>query len=248
MCAQTQGLESRLSGRCQNILQSYPNITHESISEEDLMPFLSSLGRYKNVLKDVSINVEYANIAPDMMRAMPCISSLLGKKNDRKYHLYISANNDESCGVVFNKMNFVQKKGEFGHENYHMVDYQQKSILQFAGFGLLYGICWLIHDKWQARNKPNLRKPFEWYMSRFENKIDRGAIAYGLGLELARGTDYMLNISNISRERKDESKRLYLGVEQILDETMKLYFKKLNSPNPRMFESLRRIKEKNYSK
>ncbi|TDS17674.1 hypothetical protein [Sphingobacterium paludis] len=133
-----------------------------------------------------------------IMAARPVVSSLLGPKNKRKYDILISP--------VFKLQHSIEPIhhieddvliGWIGHELGHVMDYEQRSTLSIAKFGLLY-----------------------WLSKRFVRKAERVADTFavnrGMGSYIIKTKAFILGHSGLSMRYKNKIAQLYLSPDDIV--------------------------------
>jgi len=175
------------------------NIHLESIIEEDARPFLSAYKNYELELYNVDISVKYAKMSEDVLRSQYSKLFLLNKQSERKYSILIS-NNTNPKKTIFKDLDFDEKKGGFGHELNHTLQYSKKNNRELLGFSLAY-----ILNRFIFSNIPLIGKYAKKYVIRIERRTDEGTIRKGLGHELARWANYFVNKSSIENNTYSET-------------------------------------------
>jgi hypothetical protein len=167
------------------------NIHLESIIEEDARPFLSAYEYFESELCNVDITVKYAKTGDDVLRSQYSKLFLLHKQSDRKYSILIS-NNADPKKTIFSDLDFEEKKGGFGHELNHTLQYSKKNNIELSGFSLAYTF-----NRFVFSHIPLIGKYAKKYIIEIERRTDEGTIRHGLGHELARWANYFVNKSSI---------------------------------------------------
>ncbi len=171
----------------------------KTIPEELSIPALKALQHYPE-LQSKKIEFKYTRKAgTSIMKAQPNISSVLQLGDDRSYIIYVNrviSFGTEKLAIVDLPEEVL--KGWFGHELGHVMDYESRSKWGLFKFGLAY----IFSKK---------------YIKRAENKADRIAIQHGLGNEIIKTKNFILNHASLSEKYKNKIKRLYPSPEQIME-------------------------------
>jgi hypothetical protein len=199
-------------------------VLNSNISEQDLKPFLVTYNKYSGVLKNVNLRLKYSNITKDFMRTMYPVLFFLSKKEDRKFTIHISNNNNYSKGIIISQLKPIEKRGWYAHELAHVMNFSQKSNIKLLGVSALYLTSYALSYV------PIIKKLAIPYIRHVERSTDNVAINQGLGYELARGSYYFFYESNASEKMKKRYSKIYTPTHTILNKTIELYFKKLNNP------------------
>jgi len=194
------------------------------LSKYDLEPFLSAYNNYRDVLKNVKIKLVYKDMGNDFMRAQYDWKFIFNNPEDRVYILQMSNTKKAIDGVVMSGLTFDEKKGWFGHELNHIVQYSKMSNRQLLGFTFAYTLNFLISKI------PGINKWSRNYLRKIESRTDIGTINKGLGFELARGRHHFVNESNAPIKNKEDFLKVYPNTNELLDLNSKEYFDKLNKP------------------
>jgi hypothetical protein len=154
----------------------------------------------------------------DCMQSQYSADFLFVKNTSRTYFIYITDNKDENLGQVFDKMDFCEKYGWLGHELGHIVQYKQKSKRQLLGF------TFALKPKLDSflSTKPLVKYLGTGYLRRIEQSVDDIAIEAGGGYELAMGSDYLLNLSNIPQSIKERYRKTYTPIQTIINKASKI--------------------------
>jgi len=227
MNTKAQSPESTLSKRYRYILNSTPNIILANpISKYDLEPFLAAYKNYKDVLKDVNIKIVYRDMGAGLMASQYEADFLFRKPVDRVYVLKMSNSKESIDGTIMNTLTFDEKKGWFGHELNHILQYSHLSNKQLLGFTLAYSFNFIMS------HIPIISKlPLGTaYLRKTETRTDTGAIEKGLGFELTRGRYHFVTESNAPEINKKNFLKVYTDSNSLMDQTLKKYFDKLNKP------------------
>jgi hypothetical protein len=198
----------------------------DPISKYDLVPFLKAYSAFENELRNAKINLKYLHIESDTMWSQ-YRKFIFHKPEDRVYIIYISSNKDNSKGGVVGLLTEDEKAGWYAHELSHFVQYSKMSNMQLLGFTIAYPYNWAI-------SRVPFKIPFlsKWsfnYMKKLERFTDKGAIEKGMGVELAKGSNFFLNESNVSTERKKRYAEVYTPLHENMDLAVDEYIKKINS-------------------
>ncbi len=122
------------------------------------------------------------------MAARPVIGTLLRRKKARKYRIFV--NIDKSFdGLLLSQLPLDAQVGVIGHELSHLVDYSRKSFGSIVSLGVGY--------------------LFYSYRKSLEYKIDRIAVAYGLGWQLLHFAYLMTVSKTVSHKYATYKKRIY---------------------------------------
>ncbi|OEK02897.1 hypothetical protein BFP97_15800 [Roseivirga sp. 4D4] len=171
----------------------------KTIPEELSSPALNALKHYPS-LQTKKIVFKYTRRAgSSIMKAQPMISSVLQVGDDRAYIIYVNKKIDlgkEKLSITDLPEDVL--KGWFGHELGHVMDYENRTMLGLIAFGLGY-----IFSK--------------GFVKRAENRADRIAIQHGLGDEIIRTKNFILNHAGLSEKYKQKIKKLYPSPEQIME-------------------------------
>lgn len=159
---------------------------------------LVALSHYPE-LKDTCVRFIFTqSLRGSIMAARPVVGSLLGPKSKRQYDVLISP--------VFKLQHSIEPIhqieddvliGWVGHELGHVMDYEQRSTLSIAKFGLLY---WL--------SKRFIRKA--------ERVADTFAVDRGMGPYIIKTKEFILGHSGLSTRYKNKIAQLYLSPDDIV--------------------------------
>lgn len=150
-------------------------------------------------LYDCEITFKFKeNIRKSTMQAQPIISSLFGKKENRKYIILISKNIqiDAEELSTFDIPSKVMV-GWLGHELGHIMDYRSRGFFNMLVFGFKY----LYSDA---------------HIKEVERAADVFAIQNGMAEYILETKNFILNHASISEKYKAKLKRLYLSPEEIM--------------------------------
>ncbi|MDT0554647.1 hypothetical protein [Patiriisocius hiemis] len=155
--------------------------------------------QYFPELYDCEITFKFKeNIKKSTMQAQPIISSLFGKKEDRKYIILISKKIqiDTEELSIFDIPSKVMV-GWLGHELGHIMDYRSRGFFNMLVFGFKY----LYSDA---------------HIKEVERAADVFAIQHGMVDYILETKNFILNHASISEKYKAKLKRLYLSPEEIM--------------------------------
>jgi len=196
----------------------------DPISKYDLEPFLVAYRNYESALRNFHIHLKYSSMTADFMRSQYTSKSLFLKSEERIYILLISDNKDERKGVTMTRLTFDEKRGWFAHELKHILSYTIMSAGQLRRFTAAYGF------RWALSYIPGFKKVGYNYLKKVEGETHEGAIKHESGYELAVGTDYFFNKSDVPKGMKDRYGKVYPREHEVIGRVSKAYFDKLNSP------------------
>lgn len=139
------------------------------------------------------------NIKKSTMLAQPVFSSLLRSKKNRKYRIIIS-HTFKIQGEELNTLELPEDvlRGWIAHELGHLVDYERRSNLGLAFFGLKYLL-------------------FRSTIKEAERAADKYAVKVGLEQYIMRTKEYILNHANIAPNYKAKIAKYYLSPEEIME-------------------------------
>lgn len=129
------------------------------------------------------------------MASRPKLDFIFRKKEKRKYRIYIDNSVKNEKGLLLSDVPFNAQVGVIGHELAHIVDYQEKSAKGI----ILTGLGYLFH-------------PFR---KKLEHKVDKIAIAHGLGHQVCEFSEYVLHEPRVSEKYKKYKRRIYYKPEQL---------------------------------
>jgi len=211
--SKTQNLEDAIT---KEFLNEHPKISAGTISTNDMIPFIRAYNAYGDDALNINITLKYKHLTEDSMQSYYAADILFVKKTNRRYFMYITNNKDESKGQVFYNMPIDAKTGWCGHEDGHLMDYEEKSKRQILGFTLAYSFNWLLSKipeiilkigKKRVTIEPGIK-----YLKRIEQNINMRAIKAGLEHELASGIDYTIDISKIPKRIKKRYSQIYKAI------------------------------------
>ncbi len=174
----------------ETIGKEIPNVIRNEI--------ITALAHYPE-LKSTHIRFKFTrSLNGSIMAARPQISTLFGKRKNRKYDILMSP--------VFKLKNSIEPLhqvdpnvliGWIGHELGHIMDYEQRSTFGIARFGLLY---------WLSKT----------YIRKAERVADTFAVHRGMASYILATKDFILSHSGLSQKYKDKITRLYLSPDDIV--------------------------------
>ena len=132
------------------------------------------------------------------MAARPQVSTLFGSRQNRTYDVLISPVFKLKHSIE--PLHQVDPKvliGWIGHELGHIMDYEQRSTLGIARFGLLY---------WLSKT----------YIRKAERVADTFAVHRGMASYILATKEFILGHSGLSSAYKDKIARLYLSPDDIV--------------------------------
>jgi hypothetical protein len=165
---------------------------------------LTALAHYPE-LKNTNIRFVFTRkLKSSIMAARPVVQTLLGPRHQRTYEILIKP--------VFKLRHSIQPIhlvsdevliGWIGHELGHIMDYEQRTTLRVAKFGLLY---------WLSKR----------YIHKAERVADTFAVNRGMGSYILATKDYILSHAELPQKYKDKIARLYLSPDDIMELVAKL--------------------------
>lgn len=129
----------------------------------------------------------------------PVFWSVFKPRMQREYLILINNKNKPGESVYYPDLPFNARVGLLGHELSHICDYEEMSSLSVIWMGTKYVLS-------------------KAYKKKLEHHADRQAITHGLGAQLYKFADYVLNQSNTSEKYKKYKTRYYMTPEEILKE------------------------------
>lgn len=160
---------------------------------------LTALSHYPE-LRNATITFAFTRkLKKSIMAARPVVNTLLGKRENRAYIILISA--------VFKLNNSIEPihhvsdevmVGWIGHELGHIMDYEQRSTLGIARFGVLYGLS-------------------RAYIRKAERVADTFAVNRGMAPYLIATKEFILHHVELSDHYKNKIKQLYPSPDDIVD-------------------------------
>ena len=170
------------------------HIVPSSIQEEAQI----ALSHYPK-LADTPITFKFKkDIKKSTMLAQPVPSSLFGSRKKRKYVILISERIKISGKEYLTKD--VPKNimiGWLGHELGHIMDYQNRSSLNLAWFGIKYTF---------SRS----------YLKEAERAADTYAVISGMGAYIVETKNFILDNAEIQEKYKARIRKFYLSPEEIM--------------------------------
>lgn len=137
-------------------------------------------------------------IRKSFMQAQPFFPSLLRKREDRKYLIFISDKIEiEGQSFSIDEMDSRVLIGWLGHELGHIMDYQCHSNIGLMVFGMRY----LFQQS---------------FLKKAERTADRMAIQHGMYEYIMTTKNFILNHAQLSRKYKNRIRRLYMSPEEIV--------------------------------
>ncbi|HDZ13290.1 hypothetical protein LCGC14_0719290 [marine sediment metagenome] len=170
------------------------HIVPSSIQEEAQI----ALSHYPN-LADTPITFKFKKkIKKSTMQAQPIFSSLFRSRKKREYIVLISEKIKISGKEYFTKD--VPKNimvGWLGHELGHIMDYQDRSSLNLAWFGIKYTLSGS-------------------YLKEAERAADTYAVSSGMGPYIVETKNFILGNAEIQEKYKARIRKFYLSPEEIM--------------------------------
>lgn len=168
------------------------------IPEEIYFPVLKALSYYPE-LKDTPVVFRFKQ--PNhktIMSAQPVVKTMFRVLAERAYYInisrYIKLGSDS---LPIEELPEDVLIGWLGHELGHVMDYHNRSVSGMIWFGLNY---WLSNH----------------FVKGAERKADEYAVKHGLGDQIMKTKNYILNHAEIPQQYKDKMKKLYLSPEEIM--------------------------------
>ncbi len=170
---------------------------------------LKALSFYPELKKTIISFIFKSNIKTSVMQAQPVFTTLLRRRKNRSYRIYISAH----FKLIHSEMLIHQIPddvmiGWIGHELGHIVDYESRSNAAMISFGYRY---YFSSD----------------YVKSAEIAADTYAVNHGLGKYIICTKRFILNHAELPQKYKDKIARLYLSPDVIVDQVRKLEATKL---------------------
>ena len=168
------------------------------IPEEIHFPALKTLSFYPD-LKNTPIIFRFKK--PNhktIMSAQPVVKTMFGILEERAYYVNISRQIKlGSDSLLIEELPEEVLIGWLGHELGHVMDYHHRTVAGMIWFGLNY---WLS----------------DHFVKGAERKADGYAVKHGLGDQILKTKNYILNHAEIPQTYKDKMKKLYLSPEEIM--------------------------------
>lgn len=194
-------------------LNSKNNKQIPAIIEENVLKALS----FYPELADTHISFVFKqNIKGSVMQAQPVIKSLFNKKENRRYRINISSLFKLTHSAIpIHQIPDTIMIGWIGHELGHIMDYETKSTLGMAGFGISY----LFSKK---------------FVRKAEKIADHYAVGQGLAEYIVATKRFILDHAELPQDYKDKIARLYLSPDDIVEEVLRLEEEKLKEQKQRL--------------
>lgn len=160
---------------------------------------------YYPALKNTAIRFVFKQrIKSSVMQAQPVVGSLLKSRRNRVYQINISALFTlMHTAIPIHQLPADVMIGWVGHELGHIMDYETKSTIGMARFGLGY----LFSSD---------------YVKKAEQIADQYAVDHGLGHYLVATKRFILDHAELPQAYKDKIARLYVSPEEIVEQVKKL--------------------------
>ena len=183
---------------------------NKQIPQKIKQPVLKALSFYPE-LKDAVIRFNFkTNIRTSVMQAQPVFSTLLLKREKRRYRINISEHFKlRSCDLPITEIPEAVMVGWIVHELGHILDYENRSNAAIVRFGFLYVFS-------------------KEYVKEAERVADTYAVERGSGKYILSTKRFILDHAEIPQAYKDKITRLYLSPDIIVDLVKKLEEKKQN--------------------
>ncbi len=187
-------LSEELSNFCIN--KQIPKVIEDQI--------LTALSHYPE-LRDICIRFIFTQkLKQSVMAARPVVWTLLRSRRRRMYDILISPVFKLTRSIEpIHQLSDEVLIGWIGHELGHIMDYEQKSTLGIARFGLLY---------WFSKT----------YVRKVERVADTFAINHGMGPYILSTKEFILGHSELSQRYKNKIARLYLSPDDIVELVAKM--------------------------
>lgn len=156
--------------------------------------------KYFPQLKNVKITFKFkSDIKKSTMQAQPRFKSLFKPRSKREYYIFISEKFKIS-DKEFKTINVPPDvmTGWIGHELGHVLDYENRSVLNLIWFGVRY----LYMEK---------------HIVEAERAADTFAVNQGMEEFILKTKDFILNHADIDEDYKKRIKRFYLSPEEIME-------------------------------
>ncbi|MCL7987207.1 hypothetical protein M8998_04540 [Sphingobacterium sp. lm-10] len=175
----------------ENNNKEIPNIIREEV--------LTALSHYPELI-NTRIRFKFTRaLNGSIMAARPQVSTLLGSKKNRAYDILISPVFKLKHSIEpLHQVNSNVIIGWIGHELGHIMDYEQRSTLGIARFGLLY---------WLSKT----------YVRKAERVADTFAVHRGMASYILATKEFILGHSGLSQAYKDKIISLYLSPDDIVE-------------------------------
>jgi hypothetical protein len=169
---------------------------HKVIPEEIELEALIALSNYPE-LKDVKIEFIFRNQSAIMLMR-PKSHITLKKKEDRIFRIFMTSNKDQCRGVTLDEVPFNALIGVFAHELAHVLDFREKSSLEYVTENIKYTFS-------------------KKYRAQLERETDIVTVNHGLGYQLCHVRDVLADCEFMPRNPKGKSLSAYLTSEEILN-------------------------------
>jgi hypothetical protein len=202
----TSGINTQTSEITPELAQFRTNKTIPAVIEKNVLTALS----FYPELRNTSIRFVFKQaIKSSVMQAQPVFSSLLTSRENRAYRINISALFKLThTAIPIHQLPDAIMIGWIGHELGHIMDYESRSSLGMAGFGLGYVFS-------------------ADYVKKVERLADNYAVNHGLGNYLVETKRFILDHAELPQAYKDKIARLYVSPEEITEQVKKLEDEKL---------------------
>lgn len=150
-------------------------------------------------LEDVKITFKFkSDIKKSTMQAQPNFKSLFKPRSKREYYIFISEKFKIS-GQEFKTINVPTEvmTGWIGHELGHILDYENRSVLNLIWFGIRY----LYMEK---------------HIIEAERAADTFAVNQGMEDYILKTKNFILDHAEIDKSYKKRIQRYYLSPEEIM--------------------------------
>lgn len=161
-------------------------------------PILKALAHYPE-LKGKFIEFRLKKMkSASVMKAQPRFSTLFQLLDDRKYIILINPSIKLGArSMAIEELPEEVLVGWIGHELGHVMDYEQRSAFGMLQFGLGYLFS-------------------KSFVKGAEKRADEIAVSHGLGAEIVKTKEFILNHAEMPERYKKRIKRLYLSPEEIM--------------------------------
>lgn len=173
-----------------------PYAENKVIPDEMREIILTALAFYPE-LKDTDIEFVFKdNIRKSVMQAQPKLGTIFKRKSSRGYVIKISRYLKLSHEKVdITTLPFEVLVGWIGHELGHIMDYKDRGTFSMMGFGVRY----ILSTR---------------FVLRAERAADLNALKHGLGSNIMKTKNFVLNHADIPSVYKERIKRLYMSPEE----------------------------------
>jgi hypothetical protein len=157
---------------------------------------LVALSKYPE-LRDTRIEFIFKN-QPEIMRVRPKSHITFKKKANRTFRIYMTSNKDQCRGITLDQIPFNALIGVFGHELAHVMDFKDRTSLEYVVGSFKYSLS-------------------KEYRAKVERATDIVTVNHGLGYQLCHIHNVLADCEFMPRKPKGESLSAYLTSDEILE-------------------------------